>query len=307
MRRFLTIILAVLALTAIGAGSALAQPPTREGFEDPILDQMPPESDTWFSITPAAPGFEASLTYCIGDPLYHFAYYLNDHTYADLNYLDAPLGNPDVLNLKGSYLFDFGLFVAMEYYHVESSLDMYYLSPGYRYPLGEQGFLAAGFDYRYYNNAGEIIGWELAGQYYTDNMSVDGEIYLSEDFGNKLEVAANFKASESLVWGTGLTFTDLGGEDIACFAGLTWVKSPFIVDVKLGNDKGGFYYDLSGYYSVSDVFALGLEYGTLEGIEDPHVLCKGSYLTKLMDLGLIYQFATDTEPAMAYFTYGLKF
>ncbi len=131
MRRFLPIILAVLALTAIGAGSALAQPPpTREGFGDLILDEMPPESDTWFSITPAAPGFEASLTYCIGDPLYHFAYYLNDHTYADLNYLDAPLGDPDVLNLKGSYLFDFGLFVAMEYYHVGSSLDMYFLSPG---------------------------------------------------------------------------------------------------------------------------------------------------------------------------------
>ena len=45
----------------------------------------------------------------------------------------------------------------------------------------------------------------------------------------------------------------------------------------------------------------------LEGIEDPHFLCKGSYLSKLMDLGLIYQFATDTEPAIVYFTYGLKF
>ncbi len=95
----------------------------------------------------------------------------------------------------------------MEYYHVGSSLDMYFLSPGYRYKLGERSFLAASFDYRYFNDAGEIIGWELAGQYYTDNMSVNGEIYLSEDFGNKLEVAANFKANESLVWGAGLTYT----------------------------------------------------------------------------------------------------
>ena len=123
MKKYLlTFILAVLAL-AFAAGE-VAQ--TRG--DTPITEFMPPEGAAWFSIEPAGPSFEASLSYCIGDPLYHFAYYLNDHTFAELNYYTET--GLDIINLKGSYLLDLGLFVALEYESVNSCL--LYTSPSPR-------------------------------------------------------------------------------------------------------------------------------------------------------------------------------
>lgn len=301
MKRSLLMILVVLVMTALLAGVASAQAAAPEPALR-IVEMAPPASDTWFGIEPSLPNLSGSLSFCVGDPLYSFGYYLKDHTYVYLNYLAALAPESDVLNFKGSYLFDFGFYAAVDYYAYDGN-NCFFLTPGYRYNLNDKGFITGSFDYRSMNGAGTIVGYEVAGQYFTEAMSLNGEIYLSETDGNKVEVAANFKARDDLIWGAGATLND---GKFACYGGLTWMKEAVILDVKAGTDDDGLYYNLSGAYTVSDAVSLGLAYAGKES-DTPKLTCKGTYGMKLIDLGLIYEAATAEEPAMVYLTYGLKF
>ena len=145
-------------------------------------------------------------------------------------------------------------------------MNEYYISPGYRYNLDNKGFLAFSFNYLNLNSMGRVIGVELDGRYYTNRMSLSGTASYSPDYGSTLDLSANYRMSNQVVCGVNLK-TDAGDLDLS--SGLTWVKTPFIINAKLGTDANGYYYDLSGYYSAADNLLLGLTY---DGKEDSEVL-----------------------------------
>jgi hypothetical protein len=296
MKRIFLIAAIVLALGLLCQSVAWGRAEDHEGLAESITALAPPENNTWFVIAPEPPGFACSISYCIDDPLSSFGYYLNDQTWVYLNYQTPG----DILNIKGSYLFDFGLFAAVDYY--SNGSGVYYVTPGYRFNLKDQGYVALSLDYRSNGATSGIVGYKAAGAYYTDTVSVSADCYLDVNNGLDFKAEANFKAHDELVWGAGLA-SEYGSLDY--YAGLTWMKSAFVVDALAGNNVNGVYYDLNGTYAISDSFGAGVECEGGAGL-DPVFTCKGTYSAELFDIGLMYSFPTNYTPAMVYLTYDLK-
>lgn len=263
-----------------------------------IQNLTQPGTEPRYDIEREQPNLGAGLSWCINDPLYNLDYFLNEQTYAGFNIALPPPdeGFGTIINVYGSYLFNFGLFVGMDYYAWGESNAELTISPGYRFNLQNKGYLAARLNFANGNTSSGIYSYQLEGQYYNETMLMTGQIVLPKDSLTTIVAGANFKTNDELIWGINCGT----GKQFDCTAGFTWSKNDWAVETTLGTSANAFYYDVNGLYKISEQFSLGLE-GKSENVNSL-ITFKAKYQSKLFNLNLMYDF----NPAMVYLTYKLN-
>jgi hypothetical protein len=270
------------------------------------------ENDKWFDCTQTQPSLsieavnwvEGDLTYKEMQEL-NVNYYVNDQTFADIDYMHTSGSNSEIFG--GSYLFDSGVFVGVDYINEEDSdSNPYDLSLGYRFNLGKKGYIAVSGDYYHYDgyDDSDIGGYEVDGIYYLDKAKLFGEMYLAKDNDSKskdfddfnyLMVGANTALSDELTVGAKFESQNNYGENTTGYlTGLTWSKDKIIINSKFGKDLISQlnYSAIGGSYSFNKNWSLGATYGIYDLImEDPGYAVKLTYKTGMMK----FSFTVDKD------------
>lgn len=209
------------------------------------------QTGTWYSIEKDSPywlSFDSSRNTASVSGL-GLKYYQNDQFFGEAAY--TIVSGEIVPVYRGSYLLDNGFFVGLE-----SDVEDYHaLAPGYRYNFDARGYIAFSFDFLTFSGY-NYTSYDLDFKYFPDRMKILGQYY-HDDGGDSLYLAANFKATDTLVCGAEIF---AGDSDTNYSAGLTWTPSKFIVDGEIGVQYGDNFYDLSGMYLINGNLSAGLEF-----------------------------------------------
>ena len=168
------------------------------GFIDFIAASLPGEdgsgmlnlyqvkNSNWFEIEKEKPYWIVTSTsniYDIGNQL-GGEYYCDDQTFAEASYTFFPMVS-NVSNIKGSFLTESGFFIGMDYISTAGLTNASLISPGYRFNLNDNGYIAASLDYVSVDFLGEIVrevaGYDIDFKYYTEKMKFFGQIYVSNE------------------------------------------------------------------------------------------------------------------------------
>ena len=243
MKRFFVFMLFVsLVMVCAGPAMASVSPP----------DLPSADIDTWYSIedTPQFLSVTLSGWPYASDYMIDGAYYQNDFTFIDGTYEQWP--GTKFYDIEGSYLFDFGLFVALDCYRYSSGSNYSEFSLGYCWSWDDHGYLAGSLDYSVDYG---IEDYEIDFKYRTDAMKILGDLYIDEDFEYfDLQAYLNFMITEDLVVGGDIDIESGGALDFS--VGATWTPGDWVLDLYVDGDLD--YYEISGMYYFGDL-GLGLE------------------------------------------------
>ena len=229
-----------------------------------------PWSDRWFTVEQATSEIQVNATTINNGPNYlGGGYYINDQTFLEVNYLTDNTGYNLETCLRGSYLFDIGLFAGLSYYSWNNG-GYYYsvFSPGYRINLSNQGYISTSIDYimSNYGSNNEVLSYEIGGVYYPEKAKIFGEVSIPNkgtfpSFNTIYLLGVNYQAADNLV--CGLSYLNL--DDIYyILGGLTYSPNEFIVNGMIGtshsNSSNATVYDIGASYRFSDSFGAGIEY-----------------------------------------------
>lgn len=279
-------------------------------------------TDTWYDITPNEPNFKISY-FRVEDAisLLYSEYYLNDQTFAMLAWA-APDDSTSVgseLGLSGSYLFNFGLFVGLEYFTLDVIASppgppfdsAYNLSVGYSYSLGENSYVAFSVDYTSVPDVdfAEIVGYDVDLVYYFDTGRVYFQYYLPTDEGflsdNGLDLGAAFQVADEVVVGFNYNAAD---DEYDYDLGLTWNPEFMILDFQYGatemDDED--FYAVGALFHLNDLIHLGFDWNQPNG-EDGQITLKFKYTNDTSRFLLAYALENDYAPAMYYLSYKMTF
>jgi len=277
--------------------------PSETPFPSDYSNLAVPGFDGWFFVEPTQPYIKATAAWCIDDPLYTFDYYFNEQTFINLNYL-LPESGDSAVNLTGSYLWKRGIFCGLDYYTYDDYNDSI-ISPGYRFNIGDKGYVGFSVDYRstninWYDDG--VIGYELDSEYYRDNLAFYGAIYLAEgDDELEVETELDYRLAEKLVAGVILGHAD---DENGFTVGMTCTPSQWVIDGKYGYEANEHYYQLNGVYYFTKNFGGGLEYAK-EGKEEEVLTYKLRYLNDKFCLTMFYS-EQDNAGEKFYFEYDFK-
>lgn len=247
------------------------------------------DTDTWYSIEPDSPFAEFFYLRPNTDTNTYIVlgqFYQNDQTFFAPEYHSS---DPQSLTeVEGSYLFDFGLFMGLDYQNLNitplgsgSSLQ---ISPGYRWNLDDKNnYVAVSFDYITSNPPGpspsgsKIASYDLDAKYYTDSMKLTGEaVFLNDSTGNvRVDLAGVWKLNDAMTVGGELYSSSsiyYGAE-----VGLTYAQEFYIIDAKTGvKYNQPMSTDASFMYHIANGFFVGGE-GDYPGTGDVGFTLKAKY------------------------------
>jgi len=263
-------------------------------------------TDTWFKIAAEEPSlfvggasFDSSGD---GTNFIDVDYYQNEQTFLAVNVLSD---DNTISDLKGSYLFNCGFFIGLDYAFDEDNNE-YNIAPGYRWNFNDQGYLAASVDYLGGEDVdSDINGYDLDFRYYLDNAKLFAQIYLPDEGDSSLEAGAVFQARDNLALGLYLLNWD---DENGFLTGMTWSGEKFVFDCDYGYNTARNYfasvhfYDLSGMFNLSDSFRMGAQY-TKYGESDPIYTLKIKYADDASQFFFGYTFETDDAPSSYYLGY----
>lgn len=237
-------------------------------------------SDTWYTITPNQNILKSDLFSMDEIANFNLDYILNDQTFAGLSILD--LSGDTFTDFRGGYLFDFGLFVGLNYYDLDSDVSFYTLSPGYRFDLNDQTYLALSFDYTVVNdeNFEEISGYDLDFAYYGDTAKFYAQYYAAteewmNDF-NAFDLGGAIQTTDEIV--IGFNYYSIDAVDYSDYdVGLTWTPDFMTFDLQLGTILEESFYSISGIFNVNENIGLGLEAFNWDPIDDHRIMLKFKY------------------------------
>jgi hypothetical protein len=270
--------------------------------------------DTVYSIEKKEPYIRGSITSFDSDATEFWGeYYLNDQTFANLAYINANEADESLTYLKGSYLFDFGLFVGLDYITVDDE-NVFLLSPGYRYNFNDNGYIAFSIDYLDYDGYSEVSGYDFDWSYYSDKMKFVGQLYKFKELDDLIiDINYAYQISDQITAGVTATSVfdivmDLG---YTFNAGITWNVSNFILDLTYGNlfteiDQTQ-YYLVGVMYNINDTFGAGIDFQTFDDYIDDIVSYKFKYVTDTTTFGLRYTPENDSLSKILYLTCEYKF
>lgn len=258
------------------------------------LEDWNSKTDTWYSIEQDKPDVDAYARNAPPDfSVIGGEYYQNDQTFGDLYF--QKINGSNLANFDGSYLFDSGLFVGLDYIKVNQLSETTTFSPGYRFKIGDQGYAAISFDYVSDNflNTHNIVNYDLDFKLFPKKMMIYGGISLPTA-GNVtvINLNANYKVNKTLVVGAGYLSQ---GSDNAYSAGFTYAIKSWIIDAQLGNYYQDPYYQLAGMANWRK-FSLGALYQKYQSYSDPGITIQGKYHLANADLILKYTFQNDSNP-----------
>lgn len=227
----------------------------------------------WFTIKPGSPYLTGAIDYSEDTQNYGVYYFQNDQMFAELH--DFVSGPYSTYCLRGSYLFDFGLFAGINRYQYSDGGDQTYLSAGYRYNLDDQSYIAASLDQDLDHSATAI---DLDGVYFLDRMKVSGQLFLPDDEDLILDLGVNYQLNDSLVCGVKLNNVY---DNLGYLLGLTWSKDNLVLNGKTGNDA---FFDETFLgagvcYQATKELNIGADVTSYEGNSDPVLAFKVKYVT----------------------------
>jgi hypothetical protein len=247
-------------------------------------------------------------------------YYQNDHLFGEYLFSDSNSNTSSIF--KGSYLFDFGLFVGLNY--VSESRNQgsaYVISPGYRFNLRDKGYLAFSVDYGSWRDEDidGIGGYDLDFKYYPDRFKIAAQYYHptqnnlgGDDLKDIYELEVDYQVNPELTVGFSNQISE--GESL-WFAGLSWTTKLLILDLKTGNStlnddfmgfEGGFF-EISGLFKFLGVIAFGLDYFSAEEKANPRTAIKYLYDDEPYRILVGYVLPNDDYRGQIIFQYQYRF
>ncbi len=249
------------------------------------------KTDSWYSINNEKP--KVNIYAKKISPDFSIAggeYYQNDQTFFDL--FSQDINKSNLTYLGGSYLFDSGLFVGLNYLKTATITETL-LSPGYRFKLKDNGYLALSFDYLAIDDSDihDIVSYDVNFKLFPKKMKIYGEIYLPKE-GNDtvVNLGANYEVSKGLV--VGADYMSQGSQD-AYSAGLTYKVQSLIIDAALGKNFTQNYYQFAATENLKN-FSMGALYQKYQNDPDPMITVQGKYHLTKADLILKYTFKNDS-------------
>jgi hypothetical protein len=274
-------------------------------------------ADTWYTVAPEINVFKAEVMSSDGFSSYGGEFILNDQTFAGLNvFNDIGMVGPPIdslTNLRASYLFDFGLFVGIDYYALDGgSYDsLYTISPGYRFGFGDDNYVALSLDYMVNPDMdfAEIVGYDLdivyffaGGRFFFQYYSATDEAQMMRDTAYDLGVV--FQVADEVVIGANY----YNVEDSSDYSvGLTWTPDFMVLDLQIGTFMEESNYALSALFSIGANWALGLGYESFEPFSDDKTIFKVKYMNDSSKLIFGYVLENDSYPASYLLGYTLAF
>lgn len=229
--------------------------------------------------------------------------YINDFTFAELSNAQSKYVDERIF-IKGSYLFKNNMFIGLDYCSADDSAydPITVLSAGYRFEIGDKGFLALSGDYvsASFDSAFE---YDLDFRYYTDNARMYGQIYSVQgnwstyhDGGTYADFGLAYRFSEEFVAGI-----DVGSWDGYGYirVGFTWYTDFMTLDLAADDneDAGNNTLYFMDMFKVNDNLKLGFSYfnpSDLEGI----ITIKGIYnIDAKTMIGAEYRLENDYMPS----------
>jgi hypothetical protein len=295
----------VLILSATG-GALAAVHNFNSDFGSPNLlpdfakEEMP-DFEGWYYITQDRPA--ATVRGAFGDG-YAFGAELfqTDQSFIDFYYYD-PDDSGSYLYLKGSYLYETGFFVGVDY--GDSQLTV---APGYRFDLDDHYYIAASLDYALnhqystsdsengYQSSG-LIDLEVNGRYYDTDRRFYGQLIIpngsvagSDDlfllgggayqYNNNIVIGANLISRGNYNYfdiGFSAVFDQLGAE-------LRYINADDCVII-----------DANVLYSFAPDIRAGLEVRDRDDEDDPDIILKGKFrVDRQTTVILMQQLQNDT-------------
>jgi hypothetical protein len=249
------------------------------------------KTDTWYSIQqdhPKVSVYDRNISPNFS--VFGGEYYRNDQTFADLYFQDVNHSN--LTYFGGSYLLDSGFFTGLHYLKTDPTTETL-LSPGYRFKVKQNGYVAVSFDYLSNDNEDihDIISYDVDFKLFPENMKIYGGISFPKE-GNDtvVNLGANYKVRNGLV--IGADYQSQGSEN-AYSAGFTYKIESFIIDAALGKTFTENYYQLAGMDNLKN-FSIGALYQKYQNDSDPGITLQGKYHLTKADLILKYTFENDS-------------
>lgn len=330
MKQFLTlglVVVLLLSLSLVAAGEYGGPPPSSihaPGSEFSSVGELnfsfynQTTQDKWFSIEKTQEHIDGNICSFKSQSEnfndFNVDYVINDQTYLAVNYvsLDSAdtmdCSSSSIKELKGSYLFKPGLFIAVDYNNFYTDDTTIWYNAGYRLNFGDNGYVAISGTYFNDSASSEISimqGYEADLMYYLNKAKIFAEIYSpqTEGYDPYYMVGGNMSFTDNLTAGlkyytTGSNFT---GSLNGYYAGLTWNKDSFTANLKYGKDimTGLNYYALNENYQFNDHWSAGITCGSMQQkeFEYPGFMANVSYKTGIINLSFIYN--RDFETTMS--------
>ncbi|HBE78074.1 MAG TPA: hypothetical protein DDW65_09895 [Firmicutes bacterium] len=313
MKRLLIAFLACGLLLGLPLSSFAAVHPLNSEFvnwsttQELLTIMFRPENDQWFDCSKPQPSLNIEAVHfpksksAFGFPESQYLalnFSVNDQSFVSIAYTDLFKDQPmeKIEFVAGSYLFDCGLFLGLNDLHSRAGAldDVYDASPGYRFNLNDNGYIALSCDYLDSGDDSDIGGYEADGMYYLKKAKLFGEIYQSDssDGNDYYMLGANVALSDEMTMGMKIESINNSFEDQNVYqVGFTWSKNKVIVNSKFGKCYG---YDFNYFaygvtYSFNDNWNLGATCGKIENLtKDPGYALKLSYKTGLIHFSLIW-------------------
>lgn len=239
-------------------------------------------------------------------------YYQDDFIFAEVANI-SPDSSDSATLIRGSYLFDFGLLVGLDYCSDYSGATAYVIAPGYAYKFDDNSYAALSLDYLSApdEDFNEVVAYDLDFKYYGDGIKAYLQYYIVTDENpfvpdDVYDIGLAYQVSDEVTIGlSGYGWSD----ETNLFAGLTWINDLVIFDAGIGSDTGDdeTYYDLSAIFKFAETMGAGLEYLQYSEDDDAQIIIKFRYLTDESKFGLNYGLENDTYPAMYNLTYQQNF
>ncbi|MGE5558579.1 MAG: hypothetical protein ACM3WV_08195 [Bacillota bacterium] len=220
-------------------------------------------AEQWYSIGKPSQSVSGGFNYHEDISILRVDYSQDEFTFASgAAYL--PDGGDSLNHIRGSYVHETGIFGGLDYIS-ESGYSDLFASVGYRYMLGEDGFIAGSVDY--YTDESQLIGYDIDAKYYLENMKLYGQIYIPDEGDTFFEAGCNMKLNDEVTGG--VHYVTVEGEN-GYAAGLTWAQDQFALNGEIGSDIFfDDYYSVGGSFDLSEQFTAGFQYMSYDLADEP--------------------------------------
>jgi hypothetical protein len=299
----LSVVLLVLGLLLLCSSGALA---LRHGNEGEGTNEgnysIDTRTDTWYSIAPTAPYWQAAYRHVGNMDVTTFfgEWYQKDQLFVSAKLVDVTGGGTE---LRASYLFNFGLFLGLDYLSPDPGSNTTWFSPGFRFDLGDDSYLALSADYYSSASVDEIRNYDLDLKYYTEMMFVFAEINATKSAYTNYDFGLNYQVNDLWVLGAKLYFQ---GNHTGYMAGFTLTTDPAIVDFTYSNDSASdSYYKIGAMFNLTDSIGLGFEYYTIgvSGIDPDYTINFKYLINDNAKFKISYELENDSREAIYTLSY----
>jgi hypothetical protein len=245
-------------------------------------------TDTWYTIEPNRPYCQMGLKVIPDKNLEDYfsafgEFSTNDQTFFTVSAKRDQIFDGNhyiqdrrITQFNGSYLFQNGIFVGMATLSNNNN-NATVFSPGYRYNLNDNSYMAFSLDYIDSEVQKEILSYELNCRYYWDRAKFIGNVYSTNDDQILVQGETAFQVFDGLVTGINLIRNRTGNYfDV----GATWSLGSIIIDTKFFQDEDNEHcYQVNGMFNFIDSVGIGALCQKFEIIDEPRYTVFAKYTT----------------------------